>query len=75
MRIRHMSIVMADLDKSSEFYEKVFGFKRLGAKGTPEPYSDQALDLSDGEFNYSPLFPDERKSTSPGPEVYGARVS
>jgi catechol 2,3-dioxygenase-like lactoylglutathione lyase family enzyme len=60
-----VSIVRTQLDKSAEFYEKVFGFKRLGAKATPEPYPDQALDLSDSEVNYSSLFPDERKGTSP----------
>ena len=35
------------------------------SKGTPEPYPGQALDLSDGEVNYSTLFPDERNGTSP----------
>ena len=30
MRIRHLGIVTEDLERSAEFYEKVFGFKRLG---------------------------------------------
>jgi len=65
MRIRHLGIVTQDLERSAEFYEKVFGFKRLGDIRTPGHYPGKALDLSDGEVNYSLLCPDERVRTAP----------
>ena len=64
MRIRHLGIVTDDLERSAEFYEKVFGFKRLGPIRTPGHYPGKAIDLSDGEVNYSLLCPDERVETS-----------
>jgi catechol 2,3-dioxygenase-like lactoylglutathione lyase family enzyme len=64
MRIRHLGIVTEDLERSAEFYEKVFGFKRLGDVRTPGHYPGKALDLSDGEVNYSLLCPDKRVETS-----------
>ena len=64
MRIRHLGIVTKDLERSAEFYEKVFGFKRLGPIRTPGHYPGKAIDLSDGEVNYSLLCPDERVETS-----------
>src|SRR6201999_2473517 len=64
MRIRHLGIVTEDLERSAEFYEKVFGFKRLGPIRTPGHYPGKAIDLSDGEVNYSLLCPDERVKTS-----------
>jgi catechol 2,3-dioxygenase-like lactoylglutathione lyase family enzyme len=30
VRIRHLGIVVQDLDRTAEFYENVLGFKRLG---------------------------------------------
>jgi catechol 2,3-dioxygenase-like lactoylglutathione lyase family enzyme len=65
MRIRHMGVVTKDLEKTAQFYEKVFGFKRLGDVRTPGHYPGKALDLSDGEVNYSLLCPDDRVQTSP----------
>ena len=64
MRIRHMGIVTEDLERTAGFYEKVFGFKRLGPIRTPGHYPGKAIDLSDGEVNYSLLCPDERVKTS-----------
>lgn len=60
MRIRHMGVVTKDLEKAATFYEKVLGFKRLGPIRTPGHYPGKAIDMSDGEVNYSLLCPDER---------------
>ena len=57
MRIRHLGIVVQDLERTAEFYENVLGFKRLGEARTPGHYPGKALDLSDGEVNYSLLQP------------------
>lgn len=59
MRIRHMGIVVADLERTAEFYENVLGFKRLGGARKPGHFPGTALDLSDGEVNYSLLQPRE----------------
>lgn len=59
MRIRHMGIVVQDLERTAEFYENVLGFKRLGDVRTPGHFPGKALDLSDGEVNYSLLQPNE----------------
>ncbi|MET7991698.1 VOC family protein [Amycolatopsis sp. NPDC005232] len=81
MRIRHMGIVTKDLEKTATFYEKVFGFKRLGDVRTPGHYPGKALDLSDGEVNYSLLCPDERVETAPwaqgtlGPNHIGVEIA
>ena len=60
VRIRHLGIVVQDLERTAEFYENVLGFKRLGDARTPGHYPGKALDLSDGEVNYSLL--QDRKS-------------
>jgi Lactoylglutathione lyase and related lyases len=57
VRIRHLGIVVQDLERTAEFYENVLGFKRLGDARTPGHYPGKALDLSDGEVNYSLLQP------------------
>jgi catechol 2,3-dioxygenase-like lactoylglutathione lyase family enzyme len=81
MRIRHLGIVTQDLERSARFYEKVFGFKRLGDIRTPGHYPGKALDLSDGEVNYSLLCPDERVTTTPwaqgtlGPNHIGVEIA
>ena len=59
MRIRHLGIVTADLERAAEFYVTVFGFNRLGDARTPGHYPGQAIDLSDGEVNFSLLCPKE----------------
>ncbi|HEV7627745.1 MAG TPA: VOC family protein [Streptomyces sp.] len=60
MQIRHIGVVTSDLEKTATFYEKVFGFKRLGPERTPGHFPGKAMDLSDGEVNFSLLRPDER---------------
>ena len=45
MRIRHLGIVVQDLERTAEFYENVLGFKRLGDARTPGHYPGKALDL------------------------------
>jgi len=81
MRIRHMGVVTKDLEKAATFYEKVLGFKRLGPIRTPGHYPGKAIDMSDGEVNYSLLCPDERVQFSPwaqgtlGPNHIGVEIS
>lgn len=65
MRIRHIGVVTQDLEKAATFYEKVLGFKRLGPIRTPGHYPGKAIDMSDGEVNYSLLCPDERVPLAP----------
>jgi len=80
MRIRHLGIVTKDLEKAATFYEKVLEFKRLGPIRTPGHYPGKAIDLSDGEVNYSLLCPDERVALAPwaqgtlGPNHIGVEV-
>ena len=57
MRIRHIAIVTQDLERTAAFYEKVFGFRRLGGVRKPGHFPGMALDLTDGEVNYSLLRP------------------
>ena len=59
MRIRHLGIVVADLERTAEFYVNVLGFKRLGDARKPGEFPGTALDLSDGEVNYTLLQPNE----------------
>jgi catechol 2,3-dioxygenase-like lactoylglutathione lyase family enzyme len=59
VRIRHLGIVVADLETTAEFYESVLGFKRLGDARKPGHFPGMALDLTDGEVNYSLLQPRE----------------
>ena len=65
MRIRHLGIVVEDLERTAEFYENVLGFKRLGDVRTPGHFPGKALDLSDGEVNYSLLQPNETVERAP----------
>jgi catechol 2,3-dioxygenase-like lactoylglutathione lyase family enzyme len=65
MRIRHIGVVTSDLERTARFYEDAFGFRRLGDIRTPGHYPGKALDLSDGEVNYSLLCPDDRVPTVP----------
>jgi catechol 2,3-dioxygenase-like lactoylglutathione lyase family enzyme len=65
MRIRHIGVVTKDLEKAATFYEKALGFKRLGPIRTPGHYPGKAIDMSDGEVNYSLLCPDERVEFAP----------
>lgn len=47
-RLRHIAIVVKDLEKSAVFYERVFGLKRAGTVSSDWA---SALYLSDGEVN------------------------
>jgi catechol 2,3-dioxygenase-like lactoylglutathione lyase family enzyme len=64
VRIRHLGIVVQDLERTAEFYENVLGFRRLGDARTPGHFPGKALDLSDGEVNYSLLEPNESVTRS-----------
>ncbi len=81
MRIRHIGVVTKDLEKAATFYEKVLGFKRLGPIRTPGHYPGKAIDMSDGEVNYSLLCPDERVEFAPwaqgtlGPNHIGVEMT
>ncbi len=57
MRIRHMAVVTSDLGRAADFYERVFGFHRLGDVRTPGHFPGLAQDLTDGEVNFSLLQP------------------
>lgn len=57
MRIRHIAIVTEDLERTAVFYQRAFGFRRLGAVRTPGHFPGTALDLTDGEVNFSLLRP------------------
>lgn len=80
MRIRHLGIVVADLETAAEFYEQVLGFRRLGGARKPGHFPGMALDLSDGEVNYSLLQPNEDIPRQPwsqgtlGPNHIGVTV-
>jgi catechol 2,3-dioxygenase-like lactoylglutathione lyase family enzyme len=53
-RLRHFAVVVRDLEKSSKFYETVFGLKRVGRDdlefGSGVYLSDGVINL--GECNY-----------------------
>ena len=80
VRIRHLGIVVEDLERTAEFYENVLGFKRLGDARTPGHFPGKALDLSDGEVNYSLLQPNETVERAPwsqgamGPNHIGVTI-
>lgn len=59
MRIRHMGVVVSDLERSAGFYEQVLGFRRLGGARKPGHFPGMAMDLTDGEVNFSLLQPNE----------------
>ena len=60
-RLRHIALNVDDLEKSAEFYEKTFGFKRIGRD---DNVTGQGLYLSDGVINLALLKlvdPNQRK--------------
>lgn len=59
MRIRHIGMVVSDLEKSANFYSEVLGFKRLSDPRKPGEFPGTALDMSDGEVNFTLLQPRE----------------
>jgi catechol 2,3-dioxygenase-like lactoylglutathione lyase family enzyme len=56
MRVRHIAFVVHDLEKSAKLYEEALGFKRVGHR-TPGNFPGEALDMTDGELNFSLLHP------------------
>jgi catechol 2,3-dioxygenase-like lactoylglutathione lyase family enzyme len=56
MRVRHVAFVVNDLEESAQFYEEVLGFRRVGAR-VPGNFPGKAMDMSDGELNFSLLQP------------------
>jgi catechol 2,3-dioxygenase-like lactoylglutathione lyase family enzyme len=56
MRVRHIAFVVQDLEKSAKLYEEALGFKRVGRR-TPGNFPGEALDMTDGELNFSLLRP------------------
>ena len=58
MRIRHIAFVVSDLEASARLYEEALGLTRVGAR-TPGNFPGQALDMTDGEVNFSLLQPAE----------------
>jgi catechol 2,3-dioxygenase-like lactoylglutathione lyase family enzyme len=58
MRVRHIAFVVQDLEKSAKLYEEALGFTRVGRR-TPGNFPGEALDMTDGELNFSLLRPNE----------------
>lgn len=58
MRVRHIAFVVHDLEKSAKLYEEALGFKRVGRR-TPGNFPGEALDMTDGELNFSLLKPNQ----------------
>lgn len=59
MRIRHIGLVVSELESSADFYCDVLEFKRLSDVRTPGEFPGKAIDLSDGEVNLTLLQPNE----------------
>ena len=82
-KLRHIAMQVPDLEKAAQFYEKVFGMKRVTRGDTP--YGNAQM-MSDGVINLALLnFPEgtiggkggrglDRPTRSVGPED-GARVN
>jgi predicted enzyme related to lactoylglutathione lyase len=51
-RLRHFAIVVKDLDRAADFYERVFGLKRFDRS---ESETAHRIFLSDGEVNLALL--------------------
>lgn len=54
LRIRHVAVVVNDIDKMAAFYEDVLGFTNLGSR-TPNHFPGKAVDLGDGQVQLSLL--------------------
>ena len=51
-RLRHIAVVVKDLDKAAKFYSEVFEFKRIGREDLP---IGSAVYMSDGVINLALL--------------------
>jgi catechol 2,3-dioxygenase-like lactoylglutathione lyase family enzyme len=58
MRIRHLAVVVSDIETTASLYEDVLGFTRLGSR-QPGNFPGTALDLTDGEVSLSLLRAEE----------------
>jgi predicted enzyme related to lactoylglutathione lyase len=58
-RIKHFALTVRDLEKSADFYEQVFGLKRLGYDHQP---MGSAIYLSDGVTNLALIHPNKPAS-------------
>jgi catechol 2,3-dioxygenase-like lactoylglutathione lyase family enzyme len=50
-KLRHIAMIVEDIEKSAQFYEKTFGMKRMRQHGT-------AIALSDGTVSLVVIHPD-----------------
>jgi len=68
-KLRNITIQVPDLEKAANFYENVFGLRRL--KKVSAPIGD-AISLSDGTMNLTLLhFPEGAKGSKGGPDWAG----
>jgi lactoylglutathione lyase len=72
-RIVHLALKVEDLEKTSEFYEKVFGFREVGTSKTRDHLSRH---LTDGEMDFTLIKYDdgtqsaESKASGEGPCIH-----
>jgi catechol 2,3-dioxygenase-like lactoylglutathione lyase family enzyme len=59
MRVRHIGLVVSELESAADFYCDILDFKRLSDVRTPGEFPGKAIDLSDGEVNVTLLEPNE----------------
>ena len=68
-KLRHIAVVVKDLEKAAAFYEGVFGLKRLKKVNAP---IGNAISLSDGVVNLTLLhFPAGTNGGKGGPDWAG----
>jgi len=68
-RLRHVAVVVRDLEKSADFYEKVFDLKRVGREDLE---MGSGIYLSDGVINLALLR--YKKDTASGAHHFGFQV-
>lgn len=72
-RIVHLALKVDDLEKTTEFYEKVFGFREVGTSKTRDHLSRH---LTDGEMDFTLIKYDdgthsaESKASGEGPCIH-----
>jgi len=74
-RLVHVAIKVDDLEKSSRFYEQVFGFHRTGVSREGESNTHTSLHLSDGSADLALMKYDsedapEAQLAGPGPCIH-----
>jgi catechol 2,3-dioxygenase-like lactoylglutathione lyase family enzyme len=80
-RLVHVAIKVDDLERSSAFYEQVFGFHRTGISRSSETNAHTSLHLSDGTSDLALMRYDSEQApeadlAGPGPCIHhiGIRV-